>query len=231
MSRTLVPILAGAAAITLMAGAGAAFAHDPQEAARQAAEDSRIAVERAQDTARGARESAREAREAARKAREHARQAVDEARREVRVYRGGQDGDIFVFRGGDREDHLRTMLQLRPNQEPALKAYLEAVGQGSWRGDHVVHFDRRTGARTTAERLAEMEAKMAEQQAAMRRRIEATKAFYAQLDERQKKVFDSMPMLMFAGPGFGPMLLPVTHHMPAIPAPPAPPAPPPAPRL
>jgi hypothetical protein len=36
---------------------------------------------------------------------------------------------------------------------------------------------------------------------------------------------------MFAGPGFGPMLLPVTHHMPAIPAPPAPPAPPVPPRL
>lgn len=225
MSRTLIPLLAGVAAVTLMAGAGAAFAHDPQEAARQAVEDSRAAAERT-------REQAREARETARKAREHAREAADEARREVRVYRGGQrDGDIFVFRGGDREDHLRTMLQLRPNQEPALKTYLEAVSKDGWRGDRVVHFDKRTGARTTAERLAEMEAKMAEQQAAMRGRIDATKAFYAQLDDKQKKVFDSMPMLMFAGPGFGPMLLPVTHHMPAIPAPPAVPAPPAAPRL
>jgi hypothetical protein len=225
MSRTLTSLLAGVAAITLMTGAGAAFAHDPQEAARLAVEDSQVAADRA-------REQAREAREAARKARDAAREAVEEARREVRVYRGGHDkGDVFVFRGGDREDHLRTMLQLRPNQEPALKAYLEAVGRGGVRGDHVVHFDKRSGAQTTTERLAEMEAKLAEQQAAMRRRIDATKAFYAQLDDKQRKVFDSMPMLMFAGPGFGPMLLPVTHHMPAIPAPPAPPAPPVPPRL
>jgi hypothetical protein len=230
MSRTLTPLLAGVAAITLLTGAGAAFAHDPQEAARQAVEDSQVAADLAREQAR---ETAREARETARKARDAAREAIGEARREVSIYRGGHDkGDVFVFRGGDREDHLRTMLQLRPNQEPALKAYLEAVGRGGGvRGDHVVHLDRRTGAQTTPERLAEMEAKLAEQQAAMRRRIDATKAFYGQLDDKQRKVFDSMPMLMFAGPGFGPMLLPVTHHMPAIPAPPAPPAPPVPPRL
>jgi hypothetical protein len=134
---------------------------------------------------------------------------------------------VFVFRGGDREDHLRTMLQLRPSQEPALKTYLEAVGKGAWRTDSMVRFDKRSGAATTTERLAEMEAKMAEQQAAMRRRIDATKAFYAQLDDKQRKVFDSMPMLMFAGPGFGPMLLPVMTP----PIPPVPPVPPVPPRL
>lgn len=221
MSRTLIPLLAGAAAVTLMAGAGAAFAYDPQDAARQAAEDARVASDKAL-------EAAREAREKAREAREKTRLAADEARREARIYRGDRD---FVFRAGDREDHLRTMLQLRPNQEPALKTYLETVGRGGGHRDHVVHFDKRTGAQTTAERLAEMEAKLAEQQAAMRHRIDATKAFYAQLDDKQKKVFDSMPMLMFAGPGFGPMLLPVTHHMPLVPAPPAPPLPPVPPRL
>jgi len=161
-----------------------------------------------------ARQAAERARAAASEARERAKEAKEAARREIHVHYGP----------GAREDRLRTMLQLRPNQESALQAYLEAVGKGEGR-DHFVRFDRRSDARTTAERLAEMEAKMAEQQAAMKRRIDATKAFYAQLDEKQRKVFDAMPMLMFAGPGFGPMLMPVMHHMPLPPEPP-PPVPP-----
>lgn len=147
-------------------------------------------------------------------------------RREVRVYRGGRDRDVYVFRGGDRAEHLRTMLQLRPDQDGALKAYLAAVADKGER-EQIVRMDRRTDVtRTTPERLAEMEAKLATQQAAMRMRIDATKTFYGQLDASQKKVFDAMPMLMFAGPGLGPMLLPV-----GMPMPPEPPAPPRPPRL
>lgn len=219
MSKTLVPWLAGTAAIVLLAGAGAAAAQDPAEAARQAAADARAAAEQA-------RANAHEAREKAQVARKKAHEAAEHARKEVRIYRSGPGGDVHVFHGGDREAHLRTMLQLRPEQEPALKAYVEAVGKGRAHGDHMVRFDRRDGeGRTTVERLAEMESRLAEQQAAMRRRIDATKTFYGQLDDRQKKVFDSMPMLMFAGPGFGPMLLPVGHVPPTPPVPPVPPAP------
>lgn len=219
MSKTLVPWLAGAAAISLLTAGGVAVAQDPGEAARQAAEDAREAAERARVTAQDAREEAE-------KARKYAHEATEKARKEVRIYRGGKDGDVFVFRSGDRSEHLRTILQLRAEQEPALKTYLEAVGHGGHR-DYMVRFDRdQSTSRTTADRLAEMEAKMAEQQASMKKRIDATKAFYAQLDERQKKVFDSMPMLMFAGPGFGPMLLPVGHIPPVPPVPPVPPAPP-----
>lgn len=221
MSKTVVPWLAGAAALTLLAGAGVATAQDPAEAARQAAADAREAAQKARVTAD-------EAREKADKARRYAHEAAEKARKEVRIYRSGKDGEAFVFRSGDRSEHLRTILQLRPEQEGALKAYLDAVGQGGHR-DYMVRFDRdKAQGKTTAERLAEMEAKMAEQQAAMRTRIAATKTFYGQLDERQKKVFDSMPMLMFAGPAFGPMLLPVGVHMP--PMPPMPPAPPAAPK-
>lgn len=225
MSKTLVPWLAGAAAVALLAAGSVATAQDPAGAARQAAADARVAADKARVTAQDAREKAE-------KARKYAHEAADKARKEVRIYRsGGKDGDVFVFRSGDRSEHLRTILQLRPEQETALKTYLEAVGHGGHR-DYMVRFDRdRAAGKTTADRLAEMEAKMAEQQAAMRTRIDATKAFYAQLDDRQKKVFDSMPMLMFAGPGFGPMLLPVGVHMPVPPAPPAPPVPPRAPML
>ncbi len=219
MSKTLITLLAGAAALTLATGAGAAFAQDPEAAARQATEDARVAATKAQESAREARDAAREARHKALDQAEKARAAANDARREARVYRG-------VLHRGDREEHLRTILQLRANQEPALKAYLEAVGRGRSHGDHMVRFDRRgDDARTTPERLAEMEARLAEQQAATRTRIEATKTFYAQLDDKQKKVFDTMAMLMFTGPGFGPMLMPVAHIPPVPPVPPVPPAP------
>lgn len=217
MSKTLTTLLAGAA-LLFTAGAAAAFApdaaQDRAEAARQAAEDARAAAEEARDRADEAREKARAAR--------------DHARREVRIYRGDADGGVYVFHGGDRAEHLRTILQLRPDQETALKTYLDAVNAKQvWNRDFGWRHDK-DDARTTPERLAEMEQRMAEQQAAMRRRIDATKAFYGQLDEKQRKVFDALPMLMFSGPGFGPMLMPILHtpEPPAPPVPPKPPAPP-----
>lgn len=217
MQKTLTWLLGGAAVI-LSAGAALAgdpttakVGHDPHETIRQAAEEARAASGRARDAA------------------EEAREASEKVRREIRVYRHGDGKEAMAFhRGGDRSERLRTLLQLRPEQEGALKAYVEAVGKGGHK-EHMVHFDRGDSAKTTTERLVEMEARMAEQQAAMKRRIEATKAFYAQLDEKQRKVFDAMPMLMFAGPGFGPMLVPVAH-IKAPPHPPRPPEPPRAPK-
>lgn len=200
MSKILTPLLAGAA---LLAGGGAvASAHEPAAAAREAAEDARAAAAQARADARAAR---------------------DEARREVRIYRGGPDAGVYVMRGGDRAEHLRTILQLRPDQDAALKTYLEAVTPTSDALRAVDRIERRDEAPTTPERLARMEQRLAEQQAGMRQRIDATRTFYGQLDARQKKVFDALPMLMFAGPGFGPMLMPAMH----MPPPPAPPAPPP----
>ncbi|ODT89312.1 Spy/CpxP family protein refolding chaperone [Phenylobacterium sp. SCN 70-31] len=201
MRKTLTWLAAGAA-VALSAGHALARekAQDPHETIRQAAEDARAAAGESRDASK------------------------ETARREVRVYRHG-DRDVVVARGGERTERLRTLLQLRPDQEPALKAYAEAVGKGGGR-EQMVRFDRGGDARTTPDRLSEMEARMAEQQAAMKSRIAATRTFYAQLDEKQRKVFDALPMLMFAGPGFGPMLVPVAH----APAPPRPPEPPRAPR-
>jgi len=141
-------------------------------------------------------------------------------RREVRIYRQGDT----VWRG-DHSDHLSDILQLRPDQEPALKAFLEATRRDGDHRDHMVKFER-DGERTTLQRLDDMQARMAEQQAEMNRRIAAIKTFYGQLDVRQKKAFDAMPMLMFSGPSFGPMLIPAGHHMPMPPEPPEPPRPP-----
>lgn len=143
-------------------------------------------------------------------------------RRQMRVYRQGDS-----VRYTSRSDHLSDILQLRPDQEPALKAFLEATRRDGDHRDHMVKFERDTE-RTTLQRLDDMQARMAEQQAETGRKIAAIKAFYAQLDAKQQKAFDAMPMLMFSGPSFGPMLIPVGHHMPM---PPEPPEPPPPPRL
>lgn len=129
---------------------------------------------------------------------------------------GGPDGEnrVFVMRhGGDRAERLATLLQIRPEQEPALKAYLEALKP---QRDRPVKIERADDRRSsTTERLTQMEMRLAAQQAEGKARIDATRAFYDQLDVRQKKVFDEIPM-MFMGPGFGAMPLgpmPVMHRM------------------
>lgn len=129
-------------------------------------------------------------------------------RREVRMYRMERP-DGMMRQGEDRAEHLTTMLQLRPDQQPALKAFLDATGRPG--GGQMMRMERGTEARTTPERLADMETRLAQQQTAMKARIEATRTFYARLDEKQRKVFDALPILMMAGPGFGPMVVPVQH--------------------
>jgi hypothetical protein len=222
MSRSLKPALGPAVAAVLAAllagGAAAAQADSPEAAARQAQLD-----------AQRAHQQGGEARMEARRARQQADQVRDHARRVV-VQRLGEPGD--------RAEHLRNILQLRPNQEPALTAYLDAMKPKM----EVRRLDAEADGRTTTpERLAAMEARIAEREAASRARIEATRRFYAQLDERQKKAFDELPLMMGPGP-FGPMPMRAVRFlhdgpdgafrhdlMPPPPAPPAPPAPPPRP--
>lgn len=160
----------------------------------------------------------------------------------VRIQRGGPDR-VFVHRERkDQAEHLRNILQLRPNQEAALTAYLEAMKPKA----RTARVERSAEDRpnTTTEKLARMEQRMAERQATERARIDAVRRFYAQLDDRQKKAFDELPLMM--GPrGFdGPMRAMRIHmphldrehfrferHMPVPPVPPVPPAPPSPPSL
>lgn len=185
--------LLAGAALTLTAGA--AVAQTSESAQRQAADDAAAAAR--SDT-----------------------RADRVERRETRIYHQG-DGDV-VYRGG-RSDHLSDILQLRPDQEPALKAFLEATRNDGAHRDHMVKFERDSD-RTTLQRLDDMQARLAEQQVETNRKIAAIKTFYGQLDPCQKRAFDAMPMLMFSGPSFGPQLIPVGHPMP--PMPPRPPEPP-----
>jgi hypothetical protein len=167
-------------------------------------------------------------------------------RREERRYVIRQGDHEFAWNEGpghhmDMAEHLRTMLQLKPGQEAALQTYVAAVRPQHMEHDHVAPTaERRDGdkTKTTPEKLADMEKRMADQQAAAHARIEATRKFYAQLEPSQKKVFDEMPMLMIGPMGpIGPMMMggpmkirfehpPMPPMPPVPPAPPAPPAPP-----
>jgi hypothetical protein len=152
----------------------------------------------------------------------------------------GGERRVMIMRhsGAEHAEHLRTMLQLKPSQEAALTAYLAATAPQ--RREHIVEMSDHAAAKTTPQRLAEMEARMAEDTARTRAHIEATRKFYDQLEPSQKKVFDEMPMLMgprmMHGDGMKVMVnmegMPRMPPMPPMPpmAPKPPRAPPPAPR-
>ena len=79
-----------------------------------------------------------------------------------------------------RAQHLRDTLQLRPEQEPALRAFIEASRPS---GDRMGRRGERQelGALSTPERLDRSRDRMAQRLAAFDRRAAATKRFYAQL--------------------------------------------------
>lgn len=89
-----------------------------------------------------------------------------------------------------RAQRLRDTLQLRPDQEPALRAFLAA----STRQPDAQRARPDRAARqamTTPQRLDQMEQRMGERQARFRQVAEATRRFYAQLTPTQQKAFDA----------------------------------------
>lgn len=231
MSRVTQGVLAAAALALLSGGAVAAYAQsaDVDRTVAEAREDARDA----QMSARDAQDRAREAGQRGREAAEHGRMMAEHGRRMAIESR-----DIVMreFDPKAHADHLRNILQLRPNQEAALSAYLEATGPKHGR---MVEVDNTPAPKTTPERLARMEKRLAEREAAGRARIEATRRFYGQLDERQKKAFDELPMvmgpmMMDGGPG---RMVQIMHRGPGFerfehpPLPPLPPGPPPMPPM
>jgi hypothetical protein len=99
-----------------------------------------------------------------------------------------------------RAQHLRDVLQLRADQDGALKAYLAASGPME-RRDRMGRKASDTAPKplTTPERLD----RETEHLTRAKARIDATRAFYAALSPSQKKAFDALgPM----GGGHGPMM-------------------------
>jgi hypothetical protein len=156
---------------------------------------------------------------------------IERHERTVVIRRGDGEHGRGEF-GRDRAEHLRNILQLRPNQEAALTAYLAAGPPDHAR---MTRMDGEGPAKTTPERLARMEQHLAQHQAEMRAELNATRRFYDQLDPAQKRAFDELPLMMGA-PGhmrMHPMRvmhrlepLPPMPHMHGAPMPPAPPEPP-----
>ena len=88
-----------------------------------------------------------------------------------------------------RAEHLRAALQLRPDQEPALKAYLDA-GRPAERPAPGAR--QAMAGMTTPQRLDVARTRMTERLARFDQRAAATKRFYAQLSPTQQKAFDAM---------------------------------------
>lgn len=100
-----------------------------------------------------------------------------------------------------RAQHLRDVLQLRADQDGALKAYLAATEPKDWSkdGPKKALADGPPKMLTTPERLD----RETEHLNRAKARIDATRSFYAALSPSQKKAFDALgPM---AG-GHGPMM-------------------------
>lgn len=114
---------------------------------------------------------------------------------------GGPGGGMHRMDPAKHAEHLRDVLQLRPDQEGALKAFIAAMTPPEHPapaadGAPPRHPDM---PKTTPERLAMAEKMMAEHQAAFKKRNDAIRAFYGQLSPSQQKAFDALHMAM--GPG------------------------------
>lgn len=89
-------------------------------------------------------------------------------------------------------ERLRAVLQLRPDQEPALRALSDSMRPDPARMERRRQERAELRNLTTPQRLDRMQARMAERQAAFARRADAIKRFYAQLTPAQQKAFDAM---------------------------------------
>jgi Spy/CpxP family protein refolding chaperone len=91
-----------------------------------------------------------------------------------------------------RAEHLRAVLQLRPEQEPALRALIAALQPDPAKMEQRRQERGEMRNLTTPQRLDRAQARMAERQAAFTRRAEAVRKFYAQLTPAQQKAFDAL---------------------------------------
>jgi hypothetical protein len=100
-------------------------------------------------------------------------------------------------------DRLRDLLQLRPNQEPALAALIDAMKPPEGLRERMRAERQELRGLTTPERLDRMRDRMARRQAEFDRRAMAIKRFYAQLTPSQQKAFDAMGPMMMGRHGMG----------------------------
>uniref|UniRef100_B0T6A2 LTXXQ motif family protein n=1 Tax=Caulobacter sp. (strain K31) TaxID=366602 RepID=B0T6A2_CAUSK len=126
---------------------------------------------------------------------------------------GGHGGSPMMgHHGFDPEahaQHLRDVLQLRPEQEGALKAYLASMASpkhpdGEQHGDGKHDDEDSQAPLTTPQRLDREAEQLARATEAFKARAAATKTFYAALSPSQRKAFDALGPMM--GGHHGPMM-------------------------
>lgn len=88
--------------------------------------------------------------------------------------------------------HLRDALQLRPDQEPALHAFLDAMKPPADAMERMKKDHEEAAQLTTPQRLDREVAHFDERRAHIVAHAEAVKRFYAQLSPSQQKAFDAM---------------------------------------
>ena len=92
-----------------------------------------------------------------------------------------------------QSDRLRQALNLRPDQETALQAFVAAMQPRPGEFERIRAEVRREASLPTPQRLDAIEARMKQMQAEALARIAATRAFYAQLTPAQQNAFDHIP--------------------------------------
>jgi hypothetical protein len=116
-------------------------------------------------------------------------------------------------------EDLKIVLRLRPDQEPALAAFVEAHKPQV----HEMKGPREPKTLTTPQRLEQMARHEAEMNAQHQRMRDALAKFYAALSPEQQKVFDALQRLKgpHGGPGHGggPRMIMMRHGGPDGPAP------------
>jgi periplasmic protein CpxP/Spy len=98
-----------------------------------------------------------------------------------------------------RLEKFKHILQITPAQEPAFNAWAAAMlpSQQAMQQRRALHEEM--GKLTTPERIDRMRQLRTERNAAMDRRFDATKTFYAQLSPSQQKAFDEVSMRFLGG--------------------------------
>lgn len=98
-----------------------------------------------------------------------------------------------------RLDGFKRILQITPAQEGAFNAWAAAMQPSAQVMQQRRAMRGELARLTTPERIDRMRQLRAEQTAAMDRRFEATKAFYAQLTPPQQKAFDEASLSFLGG--------------------------------
>jgi len=93
----------------------------------------------------------------------------------------------------DQSDRLRQALNLRPDQETALQAFVAAMQSRPGEQERVREEAQRDATLPTPQRLDAAVGRLEEMRTSVMARIAATRVFYGQLSPGQQHAFDRMP--------------------------------------